>query len=472
MHVNNLEPLKVRIQQLNEANLNATSTAQATLTDYHKLATKHLSALQELMWDSTMRQSLSSLTSKIKSYCLQNKQSHPAIPLIESLINTYFFAQADVMKNIFKHVCMANNFTDAMPMHFFDLALISKQSLSYSLELQDSWLRSHQILWQEHDALLRSSCKTAQQAIEHIIAQGFRVANLSSFPDLTDELLEELFDRHAGIDHLILNAENLSRLPEGCWRLQTLHLSHQDAKANEKLRSLPTMPWLKELICCDYTSLESLPYLPSLTTLICCNCTKLSSIDAMPELKSLCCSGCSNLQYIAAMPKLAILECNGCRLIKHLPSMPVLEKLWCCGCYLLISIATSPQLNYLNCSDSQKLECIASMPLLANLYCHNCPKLTTLPSMPKLRELQCHQCAKLEIIDVMPQLHSLTCTGCIKLKKLPSMPKVQELHCQYCIALEGFPYMPELCELEYSEELHAQDLDNMPKIKKTMHFSS
>jgi hypothetical protein len=131
---------------------------------------------------------------------------------------------------------------------------------------------------------------SAEETIEYIKENNFSIADLTKFKDLSQDLIEKLFQNYSNVHHLMINSDKIVRLPEECKELKTLD-------------------------CSDCTCLTSLPAeWVALTSLNCSGCTGLTSLPAeFVALTYLDCSWCTGLAALPVnMPASALVTKTGC----------------------------------------------------------------------------------------------------------------------------------------------------------------
>lgn len=208
-------------------------------------------------------------------------------------------------------LCNQNVYTQQEPTGLNALLLVSKQwTLQWNSAVdsaKSSWKIEHNKL-REQEKFLNENCSDAKEAVEFAIEHQLSVVNLKLFFDLTDDLLELLFEKCPNLDHLMIRSENITKLPDACSRLKTL-----DCCGCPSLRMLPAiMPLLTDLNCSHCPSLKKLPAdMFLLKTLNCKWCIALESLPSAPCLTTLNCKWSRKLQNVPAeMPSLKILDCR------------------------------------------------------------------------------------------------------------------------------------------------------------------
>jgi hypothetical protein len=104
----------------------------------------------------------------------------------------------------------------------------------------------------------------------------------------------------------------------------------------------------------SYTDIKSIPSFPNLKTLICEGCTKLTKLpDTMINLEQLTIDKCTNITSIPkTLTNLITLSCEGCKKLTSIPEELVnLKQLHCRKCPKITSIPKTiiPRLSFLNC---------------------------------------------------------------------------------------------------------------------------
>ncbi len=271
-----------------------------------------------------------------------------------------------------------NRFVTDKPSTGTESALVSKGWNSLVNDQKNGWGIDHNKLWAESQKV--QNCKDAEQAIDLIIKDKLSVADLSKFPDLTDDHLDKLFKEGLNIDHLMIFSPLITKLPAACSRLQTLHCPNC-----ELLTALPDLPNVTQLNCSFCPLLTALPaQLPNLTKLYCNDCPLITALPDLPKVTELNCFGCSLLTALPAqLPNVIKLSCDRCPLLTSLPALPNVTMLCCHSCPLLTALP-------------------AQLPNLTKLYCYGCPLLIALPAhLPKATIIDCSGC---------PLINNATCT--------------------------------------------------------------
>ncbi len=303
-----------------------------------------------------------------------------------------------------------NRFVTDKPSTGTESALVSKGWNSLVNDQKNGWGIDHNKLWAESQKV--QNCKDAEQAIDLIIKDKLSVADLSKFPDLTDDHLDKLFKEGLNIDHLMIFSPLITKLPAACSRLQTLHCPNC-----ELLTALPDLPNVTQLNCSFCPLLTALPaQLPNLTKLYCNDCPLITALPAqLPNLTKLYCNDCPLITALPDLPKVTVLYCFGCSQLTALPDLPKVTELNCFGCSLLTALP-------------------AQLPNVIKLSCDRCPLLTSLPALPNVTMLCCHSCPLLTALPAqLPNLTKLYCYGCPLLIALPAhLPKATIIDCSGC----------------------------------------
>jgi hypothetical protein len=98
------------------------------------------------------------------------------------------------------------------------------------------------------------------------------------------------------------------------------------------LTTIPVIPGLKDLYCCNCPLLTSIPEIAGLQELSCCDCSMLTTIPVIPGLQELTCSHCPNLTTIPVIPGLEELYCRDCPILTSIPEISRLQELECWYC--------------------------------------------------------------------------------------------------------------------------------------------
>lgn len=215
-------------------------------------------------------------------------------------------------------------------------------------------------------------CKTAKEAVQFAVTHKLTGVNLSEFPDLTNEDLEQLFD----------SLPNLVRL-----KIQSNHITHLPEKAGN----------LQFLECQNCNNLERLPDLPYVIYLNLSGCTRLAALpEQLPLVQLLDLSHCSSLITLPEqLPQVIILELSHCESLTALPEqLPHVEglRLEHCGWKLKKLPTELPNAIMLSCWGCFGLESLQALPQLVVLDCRECVSLRNLPELPKLEKLIYRRC--------------------------------------------------------------------------------
>ena len=96
---------------------------------------------------------------------------------------------------------------------------------------------------------------SAEETIEYIKENNFSIADLTKFKDLSQDLIEKLFQNYSNVHHLMINSDKIVTLPEECNKLKTLNCSYCTG-----LTALPAELVALTYLNCSYcTVLAALP---------------------------------------------------------------------------------------------------------------------------------------------------------------------------------------------------------------------
>lgn len=159
-------------------------------------------------------------------------------------------------------------------------------------------------------------CQTAREAVDLISAKELCVANLEWFPDLTENLLQELMEKNPQIVHLKIQSNLIKTLPEEeCLRLQTLICSNLAIKVLPE--KMPNLTWLN----CANTLVESIHLYPNLLKLICYSNPNLHTLPpGMMYLKEISCNNNPRLNSLpSGLIRVERIDCSDCPLLIGIP---------------------------------------------------------------------------------------------------------------------------------------------------------
>jgi len=208
-----------------------------------------------------------------------------------------------------------------------------------------------QVMESEHYSLRITGCKTVVEAINFVIRHKLASANLTDFPDLTNEHLKTLAEKCPQLNHLLIASHNLTEFPtftalqsltlRGCYNLtdegiaqlkelkalQSLNLSQCKNLTGAGLAQLKGLTALQslDLSYCKLTD-TGLAHLKELTALQSLNLAGnrrltdegIAQLEGVTALQSLTLYGCYNLtdEGIAQLKELKALE--SLRIINYL----------------------------------------------------------------------------------------------------------------------------------------------------------
>jgi hypothetical protein len=255
---------------------------------------------------------------------------------------------------------------------------------------------------EEIASLKTFNCKTAAEAVDYIIANKLKTANLSDFPDLTDA--------------------DLNRLIDQCPFLTKLFISSYDV-TNEGLKNVGNLFGL-ETIEVQANALQALDLskcskLQHLVLTWCASLVELKLPEQMSErasdLKTIKLEGCQNLNKLpipANAFNLEKIHCQGCESLMEIEfptNIPKLQDLFLYGCGVkeLRMPANAPELEKIVFAISRYVN-KATFPLTApnletiNLDHNSRMQFLALPDhAPKLSMVQCEGCRSLRADNVV-----------------------------------------------------------------------
>lgn len=241
----------------------------------------------------------------------------------------------DSIDHILKFLWNQNHWKNVQSsVNILPLALTSKSWASYLSQLSSQDLAKQIKLEAQASTLKKASfpkllnCHTARKAVDYIIANNFTVANLEEFPDLTEDLLEELMIRAPQVVHLAIKSPLVKQLPASCERLQTLIC--RDSGIEKLPASMPHLSWLD----CSECAIATVPSYPNLLRLYCYSCSNLQSITSgMALLQELYCQNNPLLENLpSGMCNATKIECSDCPLLRDVPAdMKKLKDFHCFG---------------------------------------------------------------------------------------------------------------------------------------------
>ena len=178
------------------------------------------------------------------------------------------------------------------------LACTSKKHSELVVQGNQIWHNEHSTINDQIADVKSKGFKSSLEAITYIKEQGYVVADLRQFSDVTDEIIEKLFENYSNLYHLSVARDRIKKLPAACSQLLTL-----DCRRCDALTALPDdMASLTTLDCSGCPALTALPAgMASLTTLYCCGCKALTALPTgMASLTTLDCNGCDALTALPA----------------------------------------------------------------------------------------------------------------------------------------------------------------------------
>lgn len=171
---------------------------------------------------------------------------------------------------------------------------------------------------QKEEAEIVANYQIAEEAVEYIIEKNLQIANLRHLSDLTNEILEKLFDNCSNLKHLIISSSRITKLPSNCNNLESLGIYY-----SPNLTSLPDCLTQLTLLTCRGSALTFLPdCLTQLTILDCSGSYALNSLpNCLTQLRDLNISSCPNLASVpVSLPQLTSLDCSGNHALTSLPT--------------------------------------------------------------------------------------------------------------------------------------------------------
>jgi uncharacterized protein YjbI with pentapeptide repeats len=282
-----------------------------------------------------------------------------------------------------------------------------------------------------------TNCQTATEAVEFIIKNKLTAANLSDYPDLTDDDLTKLIKSCPNLNSLYISSSKITeeKLAEGLKKLTQLrHLDLSNCrqitgdKLAEALKTLTQLQHLNLSWCHEITGdklAEALKTLTQLRHLDLSQCVQITEDKLVEALKTL-----TQLQH---------LDLHFCQQIT--------------GYWLTETLKTLTQLRQLDLSYCEQItedklaEALKALTQLRNLKLRGCRHITgdwfaeTLKTLTQLRHLDLSFCnitgEKLaEALKTLTQLQHLNLRGCYHITgdKLVTEDKLAE-------ALKTFPQL-------------------------------